>query len=68
MLVKTKKGVWMDGCMDGLVDEWMDGKAFLRIAYSNQKVFINVRLILFWGQQVDAGFLVTGSPWKMSQV
>ena len=30
-------GEWMDGWMDGWVGGWMDGKAGLRIAYSNQK-------------------------------
>ena len=28
---------WMDGWVDGWMGGWMDGKAGLRIAYSNQK-------------------------------
>ena len=30
-------GRWMGGWMGGWVGGWMDGKAGLRIAYSNQK-------------------------------
>ena len=29
---------WMDGWVGGWVDRWMEGKAGLKIAYSNQKV------------------------------
>ena len=31
-------GGWMDEWMDGWVGGWMDGRAGLRIAYSNQKI------------------------------
>ena len=30
---------WMDGWMDGWMGGWMEGKAGLRIAYSNQKSY-----------------------------
>ena len=29
---------WMDGWLDGWMAGWVDGKAGLRIAYSNQKL------------------------------
>ena len=32
-----RKGGWMDGWMDGWKVGWVDGKAGLRIAYSNKK-------------------------------
>ena len=36
---RKKLAGWMEtGWMDGWVGGWMDGKAGLRIAYSNQKV------------------------------
>ena len=31
--------------MDGWVDGWVDGKAGLRIAYSNQKFYVEIYLI-----------------------
>ena len=33
-------GGWMDGREGGWMVGWMDGKARLRIAYSNQKIFL----------------------------
>jgi hypothetical protein len=30
-----KSGGWIDGWIDGWMERWMDGKACLRIAYSN---------------------------------
>ena len=40
-LILTKNlGEWVDGWMDGWVGGWMDGKAGLRIAYSNQKSLV----------------------------
>jgi hypothetical protein len=36
---KTLLGGWMGGWMDGWMDGWMAGKAGLRIAYSNQKLY-----------------------------
>ena len=35
-------GEWKDGWVDGWMGGWMDGKAGLRIAYSNQKYKIMV--------------------------
>ena len=35
--IKTLVSGWMDGWVGGWMDGWMEGKAGLRIAYSNQK-------------------------------
>jgi hypothetical protein len=42
---KTLLGGWMGGWMDGWVGGWVEGKAGLRIVYSNQKCLANY----FWG-------------------
>jgi hypothetical protein len=36
----------MDGWMDGWVGGWMGVKAILRIAYSNQKLLVALKLLL----------------------
>ena len=37
----------MDGWMDGWVGGWMDGRARLKIAYSNQKISLSEFKTLF---------------------
>ena len=38
--LSQKLAGWVDGWMGGWMGGWMDGKARLRIAYSNQKMSI----------------------------
>ena len=56
---------WIDGWMDGWVHGWMDGRAGLRIAYSNQqKVWC---WMVGWMGKLVLGLLTainkTGTDW-----